>query len=215
MSNNNVDEDTTEKEAAVAQGLLQQWSVAIVESRRKKPKVDHSILPRNPKRKFRHDEALHCINRDYLGISGDLSTPIFAGSEFSSMFRISRSRFQRMLEDFAKSGDPFFTPPFVDAFEEEGGSLEARLLLPLKSISFGVPPKTFSDYFQMSSTLSKSCYNNFLSKTTELYKNEYLRLPTEADIKAVTRLHKHVHGVNGMFGSLDCMHTYWNKCPVA
>ena len=48
-----------------------------------------------------------------------------------------------------------------------------------------------------------------------MYKDEYLRLPTEADVKAVTRLHKNVHGVDGMFGSLDCMHTYWNKCPVA
>ena len=120
-----------------------------------------------------------------------------------------------MLEDFANSGDAFYTPTFIDALDQEGASLEARLLLPLKSISFGVPPKTFSDYFQMSQTLAKNCYNNFLSKTTEIYKDEYLRLPTEADVKAVTRLHKHVHVVDGMFGSLDCMHTYWNKCPVA
>ena len=205
-----------EDEAIVAQDLLRQWSVAVVESSSKKAKIDHRLLQRNPKRKFRHDhEALHCINRDYMGIPGDLSTPIFAGSEFATMFRISRPRFQRLLEDFASSGDPFFTPPFVDAAGEEGASLEARPLLPLKSISFGVPPKTFSDYFQMSKTLSKDCYNNFLAKTTEIYKNEYLRLPTQADVKAVTRLHKHVHGVDGMFGSLDCMHTYWNKCPVA
>ena len=199
----------------IAQDMIRQWAVSVHVSSRKKAKIDHRLLPRNPKRKFRHDEALYCINRDYLGIATDLSTPIFAGSEFASMFRISRSRFQRMLEDFVNSGDPFFTPPFVDATGEEGASLEARLLLPLKSISFGVPPKTFSDYFQMSKTLSKECYNNFLFRVTELYKDEYLRLPTEADIKAVTRLHKNVHGINGMFGSLDCMHTYWNKCPVA
>ena len=24
-----------------------------------------------------------------------------------------------------------------------------------------------------------------------------------------------MHGVEGMLGSLDCMHTYWDKCPVA
>jgi Plant transposon protein len=24
-----------------------------------------------------------------------------------------------------------------------------------------------------------------------------------------------MHGVPGMFGSLDCMHTYWKNCPVA
>ena len=153
-------EDEAEEEAIVAQDLLRQYAVAVVATRRKKSKIDSRLLPRQPKRKFRHDEALHCIKRDYMGILGDPSTPIFAGSEFASMFRISRPRFQRMLEDFANSGDPFFTPPFIDAAGEEGASLEARLLLPLKSISFGVTPKAFSDYFQMSKTLSKDCYNN-------------------------------------------------------
>ena len=41
------------------------------------------------------------------------------------------------------------------------------------------------------------------------------RRPTAHDIKNITTLHKAVHGVNGMFGSLDCMHTYWKNCPVA
>ena len=195
-------ESEAEEEAIIAQDLVRQWAVAVEVATRKKPKIDSRLLPRKEKRQFRHEEALHCINRDYMGILGDPSTPIFAGSEFASMFRISRPRFQRMLEDFANSGDPFFTPPFVDATGEEGALLEARLLLPLKSISFGVPPKTFSDYFQMSKTFSKDCYNNFLSTITDIYKDEYLRLPTEADVKAVTRLHKHVHGVNGMYAHL-------------
>jgi hypothetical protein len=47
-----------------------------------------------------------------------------------------------------------------------------------------------------------------------LYKNEYLRLPTSDDIKAITKLHKFVHNVDGMLGSLDCTHTYWKNCPV-
>ena len=39
---------------------------------------------------------------------------------------------------------------------------------------------------------------------------------TKNDVAAIMRLHKSVHrGVQGMLGSLDCMHTYWHKCPVA
>ena len=117
----NTDEDTAEEEAIVAQDSLRQWAVSIATAS-KKAKIDHRLLTRKAKRKFRHDEALHCINRDYMGILGDPSTPIFAGSEFASMFRISRPRFQRMLEDFANSEDPFFTPPFIDAMGEEGAS---------------------------------------------------------------------------------------------
>jgi hypothetical protein len=48
-----------------------------------------------------------------------------------------------------------------------------------------------------------------------LYQLEYLRLPTPEDLKNVNNLHKHVHGREGLFGSLDCMHVYWNKCPLA
>jgi Plant transposon protein len=43
---------------------------------------------------------------------------------------------------------------------------------------------------------------------------EYLRLPTPVDLKATIDLHKRVHGVDGMMGSIDCTHTYWKNCPI-
>jgi hypothetical protein len=45
--------------------------------------VDHRTLPRGPRRVFRHDQALMCINRDYLG-----PTPLFADKQFKKHFRI-------------------------------------------------------------------------------------------------------------------------------
>ena len=47
-----------------------------------------------------------------------------------------------------------------------------------------------------------------------LYMEEYLRLPTPVDLKATIDLHKRVHGVDGMMGSIDCTHTYWKNCPI-
>jgi Plant transposon protein len=44
---------------------------------------------------------------------------------------------------------------------------------------------------------------------------EYLRVPDGNDLKNICALHKEVHGVNGMIGSLDCSHTYWKNCPKA
>jgi hypothetical protein len=38
---------------------------------------------------------------------------------------------------------------------------------------------------------------------------------TRADARRVSSLHEAEHGVQGMLGSLDCMHIYWNNCPVA
>ena len=111
--------------------------------------------PRRPKRKFRHDEALHCIRRDCLG-----NDALFVGKNFKMMFRVSRSRVQRIMEDIGNERLPFFNE-IVDATGSRGASMEARILLPLKTYAYGVAPHTFSDYFQMSRNLAKDCCKNF------------------------------------------------------
>ena len=175
----------------------------------KKRKIDHRLLPRKEKRKFRHHHAYLCIMYDYLG-----PDPLF-GKEFPLMFRVSRPRMQRLLEDFGNSDIQFYSNA-KDCFANEIPSLEARLLLPLKCIAYGVPPHTFMDYFSMSMTAARTCYVEFMAGLRLLYVGEYLAKMTKNDLAAIMRLHKSVHrGVEGMLGSLDCMHTYWNKCPVA
>ena len=113
----------------------------------KRMKTDHRTLPRNNRRDFRHEDALRCIQRDYLGLMGDPSTPLL-GSEFKLMFRLSRGRFQVLMEDINASNYRFFRRSDDDGFLRT--SMEARLLLPLKTLAYGVPPHTFIDYFQMS-----------------------------------------------------------------
>ena len=157
--------------------------------------------------------ALQCIERDYLGRPGLI--PIFDGKEFDAMFRISRARFQRLRMDIGALGDPFYVHLPRDAKGRIGSSLDARLLLPIKSLAFGVPSHAFRDYFQMSKTLARDCCQNFNKIIINIYKKEYMRLPTPSDVKAIFALHKHQHKINGMGGSLDCMHTFWKNCPVA
>ena len=171
--------------------------------------VDHRTLPRGERRNFRHDQALMCINRDYCG-----PTVLFADKQFVRHFRIEPARFQRLFFDVGRSGIPYYINRF-DGRGKEGASMEARLLLPLKTIAYGVPPHTFQDYFQMSETACSDCMDHFDLMMKKLYKNEYLRCLDEDDIKATVRLHKSVHKIDGMLGSLDCMHLPWDKCPVA
>jgi hypothetical protein len=59
------------------------------------PTVDHRSLPRPPRREYRHEMIEERINHNYL-----CPYPLFDGREFDTMFRISRSRFQRIMEDF-------------------------------------------------------------------------------------------------------------------
>jgi Plant transposon protein len=171
--------------------------------------VDHRNLPRSERKIFDHQRVKNCIWNHYLS-----PTPLFNGREFDTMFRISRPRFQRIMEDIAATGDPFYLST-VDAWGKVGSSFEARLLLPLKSMAYGVPPHCFRDYFEMSKSLARMCCIKFDQVIKAIYQQEYLRCPDSQDLKRINDIHKAVHNFDGMFGSLDCMHTYWKNCPIA
>ena len=74
-----------EEEALEVQSHLESAMMIVATSKRKKKKIDPRTLPRNPRKKYRHEEALHCIQRDYLGIPGDPNTPIFDGRRISTL----------------------------------------------------------------------------------------------------------------------------------
>jgi hypothetical protein len=172
--------------------------------------IDHRLFPRGQRTKYDHERAHYCIYSDYLS-----TVPRFDGKEFEQMFHLSRSRFQKLMEDIGRTRDPFYVNQGVDNRSKKGACLEARLLLPIKSMAYGVPPHVFRDYFQMSTTLAKECCYNFWRIIPQLYQFEFLRMPTAEDLANITKLHQAVHGVPGMFGSLDCMHTWWKNCPKA
>ena len=49
----------------------------------------------------------------------------------------------------------------------------------------------------------------------QVYCAEYLRIPGKHNMKKITQLHHEAHGVQGIFGCLDCMHNCWKNCPKA
>jgi len=170
-------------------------------------KIDHRTQPRAARRKFDHDAAHKSIVRHYL-----CSDPLF-GAEFRLMFRISRGRFEHMLHSVANLNDKFFKPTTPKSLRMSA-SMEARLLLPLKTLAFGVADYCFCDYFEMSPELARQCCLEFDRVIHTVYKPKYLKMPTARDVKQIVKLHKAVHGIDGMFGSLDCTHTWWKNCPV-
>ena len=178
------------------------------------PNQDYRWQPRQAKALFRHNEAVWCIQRDFLGIPGDLTTPIFKDSSFEMFFRFLRTRVQRIVEDVMRDGLPFYAYQ-VDATGRKGASLESKILLPLKTFACGTAKHAFSDYFQMSKALASKCCEEFANMMRCIYSEEYLRIPDANDLKSITKLRQEVHGVRGMFGSLDCMHTRWKNCPKA
>jgi hypothetical protein len=96
----------------------------------------------------------------------------------------------------------------------EGASIEAKVLLPLTAIAHGTAPHLLCVNYQVSQTMARRMYRVFIETIQHVYGDEYMRTPTATDLKAICTLHRRVHGVSGMLGSLDCMLTKWKNCPM-
>jgi hypothetical protein len=75
------------------------------------------------------------------------------------MFRLSRSRVQRILFEDIMQVNPFYTSN-VDATGKMRASLKAKVFLPLKTFANGVAPHAFSDCIQTPKPLEvkKRCF---------------------------------------------------------
>jgi hypothetical protein len=112
------------------------------------------------------------------------------GKEFDMMFRISRQLASKSCLKMLVIQESSSTWQKKDAFGREVASLEARLLLPLKTLPYGVAPHCFCDYFQMSRNFARQCCLEFDKVVQALYAEEFLRLPTKEDLKNISNLHK-------------------------
>lgn len=161
---------------------------------------DHRTAKRGPRRVFDHERAFQCIYNDFLQPNA------LFGSQFKVYYRLSRPRFELLMQQVKKLQIHFY-----DAVPSR--FLPARLLLPLKTLAYGVPSHAFCPYFQVSPQLARDCCFMFDIAIKRIFKADFLRLPTRADLRSILNLHYQVHAVKGMFGSLDCTHTYWKNCP--
>jgi Plant transposon protein len=205
-----VQEDSEDYEVSMTFLSASVLIYSFLESERKRlaAKRDHRTLPRKKRRVFDHARALQCIRADLTGPDA-----LFVGKDFKMFFRISRARFQEMLETFASRGGSFYSGN-SDCCRNATASLEAKLLLPLQTLAFGVATHAFCMYYQMSYTLAASSCRMFNKTYLKLYRKKYMKRPNKLDVVRISKLHETVHGVPGMFGSLDCMHTQWKNCPM-
>jgi len=63
-------DDDDEIVAVVTMAAVSLFNTSGAAAAPKRHKTDHRQLPRAGRRLFHHQEALHCIRRDYLGLAG-------------------------------------------------------------------------------------------------------------------------------------------------
>ena len=119
-------------------------------------KDEFHSMPRSARRFFDHERASICILKDYLGPSS-----LFDRTEFRIMFLISRPQFEYIAQQLVNHKPHW--KQMADAYGIKGPCTAARILLPLHCIGYGVPQHTFCNYFQMSPTAAKLCFNCFIT----------------------------------------------------
>jgi hypothetical protein len=113
---------------------------------RKRLLMDPDEAPQRKKpRLFDYQRAKLCIAQDYLG-----PDPFF-GHYFERVFRVTRGIVEKLIQVDGSSSS-FFTQQQNKVTGKEGICPEAKVLIALKQLAFGVSGVAFTDYFQMSDT---------------------------------------------------------------
>ncbi|XP_056863932.1 uncharacterized protein LOC108852297 [Raphanus sativus] len=98
----------------------------------------------------------------------------------------------------------------VEFFRQKRDALGRLSLSPLQKctaairlLAYGSAADTVDEYLRLAESTSRSCLENFVEGIIQLFGDEYLRRPTEADLQRLLYIGEH-RGFPGMIGSIDC-----------
>ncbi|OWZ22363.1 Nuclease HARBI1 [Phytophthora megakarya] len=84
----------------------------------------------------------------------------------------------------------------------------------IRQLAYGVPADAMDEYVRIGESTAVESVLCFCGAVIDLFREEFLRAPTDADVQRLLTLHAQ-RGFVGMLGSLDYMHLEWKNCPVA
>jgi hypothetical protein len=157
-------------------------------------------------------------NRDFAGadllirqhyFSGDAST--YDEKDFERRFVLSRVLFCRIFE--ALKDLPDFRQK-KDALGRKGITPLCRVTACLRVLAYGDPSDRIDEYVQMSESAIAQSLKKFTSKVIELFGPVYLNQCPTDDQKERACNFMDLSGFRGAFGSWDCKHFIWKRCPI-
>ena len=93
-----------------------------------------------------------------------------------------------------------------------GLSCFQKITAAMRMLSYGVPADATDEYVRIGESTALESLRRFVDAVDELFGEEYLRYPNEADTTRLLAIGEQ-KGFPGMLGSIDCMHWAWKNCP--
>jgi len=84
----------------------------------------------------------------------------------------------------------------------------------LRMLANGSAADAQHEYCRIAESTVMDSLHAFCRSVVEIYADEYLRAPTEADVARILVFNER-RGLPGLLGSLDCTHWRWKNCPTA
>eukprot|EP00956_Cyclotella_meneghiniana_P027229 scaffold60647_cov51-Cyclotella_meneghiniana.AAC.4 len=171
---------------------------------------DENVKVKRQMVKYDRERAFKAVTTDWM-----CARPIFDDKQFERTFRIKRSMVDGILAHLVNH-DAFWLQT-IDAVGNMSIHPHVKFLTALKLICYGVSFSAFQDYFQMGESTAALCVSHLARGIVECPEiaDTYLRTPTRSDARRICKLHKEVHGLDGMLGSLDVTKVVWENCPKA
>jgi hypothetical protein len=99
-----------------------------------------------------------------------------------------------------------------DAANVLGASCFQKVTAAFRMLTYGVSADSTDEYCRIAESTAIESLRHFVTAVVEIFQDEYLRSPNEADIARLLKLGQQ-KGFPGMLGSIDCMHWTWKNCP--
>jgi hypothetical protein len=144
---------------------------------------------------------------DYFG-----PQPLYDGNTFRRRYRMRRELFLRIVSSVCEF-DSYFVQS-SDAVGQLGLSSLQKCTAAMRMLAYGAAADATDEYCRLGESTALESMKRFVNAIRGCFEAEYLRAPMRADLEKQVAINS-ARGFPGMFGSLDCMHWDWEKCPTA
>ncbi|XP_004966700.1 uncharacterized protein LOC101774740 [Setaria italica] len=125
---------------------------------------------------------------------------------------MSRPLFLRIVDELGKWSDYFTTK--VDALNRQGLTPLQKCTAAIRQLANGSAADHLDEYLKLGESTALEAMKMFVQGVIEIFGGHYLRRPTMEDAERLLKIGES-RGFPGMFGSIDCMHWHWERCPNA
>ncbi|XP_013665085.2 putative nuclease HARBI1 [Brassica napus] len=155
----------------------------------------------------KREEGHNRLWNDYFS-----DNPTYPEKLFRRRFRMNKSLFLRIVNRLTAEV-PYFRPK-KDATFRDGVSPLQQCTAAIRLLAYGGAADGVDEYIRIGETTARECLEHFVVGIVDLFGDEYLRRPTEDDLRRLL-FYGERRGFPGMVGSIDCMHWKWKNCPTA